>query len=74
MDIDWSGFIESLLSTIVLSLAGIVLFTMSIAVASALLPFSLRQEIGERQNLALAVLLAAVTLGLSIVLAAALHG
>jgi uncharacterized membrane protein YjfL (UPF0719 family) len=74
MDIDWSGFIESLLSTIVLSLTGIVLFTASVAVASALLPFSLRQEIGERQNLALAVLLAAITLGLSIVLAAALQG
>ncbi len=73
MDIDWTGFIETLLSTVVLSLVGIVLFTASVAIASALLPFSLRQELGEKQNLALAVLLGSVTLGLSIVLAAALQ-
>ena len=74
MNIDWSGFIEHLFSTVVLSLIGITLFTASVAVASALMPFSLRREIGEKQNLSLAVLLAAVIIGISIVLAAALAG
>lgn len=74
MNIDWAGFIEHLFSTIVLSLIGIVLFTASVAVASALMPFSLRREIEEKQNLSLAVLLAALIVGVSVVLAAALDG
>lgn len=74
MDIDWSSFIETLLSAILLSLIGITLFTASVAVASALLPFSVRREIEEKQNLALSVLLGAIVVGLSIVLAAALRG
>ncbi len=72
MSIDWAGFLEHLFSTVVLSLIGITLFTASVAVASALIPFSLRKEIGDKQNLSLAVLLAAIVVGLSIVLAAAL--
>lgn len=73
MDIDWASFIESLLSGILLSLIGLTLFTASVAVASALLPFSVRREIEERQNLALSVLLGSLIVGLSIVLAAALR-
>jgi putative membrane protein len=74
MDIDWSGLIETLFSTIVLTLIGVTLFTASVAVASALMPFSLKREIEEKENLALAVLLSAIVIGLSIVLAAALGG
>lgn len=73
MAIDWSGFLETFLATIVLSLLGITLFTATVAVASALAPFSLRREIEERQNLALAVLLGSIILGLSIVVASALR-
>lgn len=38
------------------------------------LPFSLRKEIEEDQNIALGIVLGALILGISIIIAAAIHG
>jgi uncharacterized membrane protein YjfL (UPF0719 family) len=71
MDIDWSKFIEAVLAGIVFSLIGIVMFAACFAVISAIAPFSLRKEIEEDQNVALAVLIGAVIIGISIIIASA---
>ena len=71
MDIDWSRFIEAVLGAIVSSLIGIVLFAACFAVLGAITPFSVRKELEENRNVALAVLLGAAILGLSIIIASA---
>ncbi|HEX4335327.1 MAG TPA: DUF350 domain-containing protein [Polyangiaceae bacterium] len=65
---------EALLLTFAYSLLGIVVFAISFALIAKIAPFSLRKEIEEDQNVALAILIGAVILGLSIIIASAVGG
>jgi putative membrane protein len=62
-----------LLNALVFSLLGIVLFVVAFLVFDKLTPFSLWKEIVEEHNTALAILLGAVSLGMCIIIAAAVH-
>ncbi len=74
MIIHWERLIEGLVATFVYSLFGIVVFAVCFLVIKLVLPFSLRKEIEEDQNTALAILIGSVILGLAIVIAAAISG
>jgi uncharacterized membrane protein YjfL (UPF0719 family) len=74
MDIAWAQALKPLILTIVYSTVGVVMFTVSFVVIGRLLPFSIRKEIEEDQNVALAILIAAVILGLSVIIAASISG
>jgi uncharacterized membrane protein YjfL (UPF0719 family) len=50
------------------------MFAASFALISFLAPFSLRKEIEEDHNTALAILIGAVIIGLSIIISAAIGG
>ena len=65
---------HSLISSLAYSVLGILVFAASFFLIAKALPFSLRKEIEEDQNTALAILIAAVILGLSIIIAAAVGG
>ena len=52
---------------------GIVLFIASFAVVDILTPYHLWKEIVEEKNTALAVLVGAVSIGMCIIIAAAVH-
>jgi putative membrane protein len=62
-----------LLNALVFALLGIVLFVVAFRVLDKLTPYSLWKEIIEEQNVALAVLVGAMSLGLCIIIAAAVH-
>ena len=70
----WDSFARPLLATVIYSLLGIVIFALGFFLISRVTPFSLRKEIEEDQNTALAIVIASVILGLAIVIAAAIHG
>ncbi|MCC6214513.1 MAG: DUF350 domain-containing protein [Polyangiaceae bacterium] len=72
--INWAPFVKALIATIVYSVMGIVMFAASFLVIRLVTPFSLRKEIEEDQNSALAILIGSVILGLSIIIAAAVGG
>ena len=72
-DFVWT-FIRDIVATLVYSALGIVMFAVSFLIIRAVSPFSIRKEIEEDQNTALAVLIGSVILGLSIVIAAAVGG
>jgi putative membrane protein len=74
MDISWAPFIKALVASIVYSVIGIVMFAASFLVIKLVTPFSLRKEIEEDQNTALALMIGSVILGLSIIIAAAIGG
>jgi uncharacterized membrane protein YjfL (UPF0719 family) len=42
--------------------------------ANRLAPFSLRKELEEDQNTAVAIIIGAIMIGISIIIAAAIHG
>ena len=72
MDIEWlrpTAFIGS----IVYALIGVVLFWLCFIVIDKLTPYDLWAEIVERHNRALALVVAAMCLGISVIVAAAIH-
>ncbi len=74
MDLSWAPFMKALVASIVYSLIGIVMFAASFLVIRLVTPFSLRKEIEEDQNTALALMIGSVILGLSIIIASAIGG
>ena len=73
MDIEWlkpSAFFGSILYAVV----GVLIFWVSFAVIDKLTPYNLWEELVEKQNMALGVVVAAMCLGISIIVAAAIHG
>jgi uncharacterized membrane protein YjfL (UPF0719 family) len=70
----WDSFVRPLIATIIYSVLGIVIFALGFLVMNRVVPFSLRKEIEEDQNTALAIVMASVIIGLAIVIAAAIHG
>jgi uncharacterized membrane protein YjfL (UPF0719 family) len=61
-----------LLASLLYAGIGVLLFALVLVVVARLLPFSIRKEIEEDQNVALAVLIGAAFLGLAHIIAAAI--
>jgi uncharacterized membrane protein YjfL (UPF0719 family) len=73
MDIEWlrpGAFFGSILYALV----GIAVFWGSFVVIDKLTPYNLWEEICEKHNLALGIVVGAMMLGVSIIVAAAVHG
>jgi putative membrane protein len=69
-----SLLIRHLIAAAVFSLMGIVIFGASVWVLARLLPFSMRKEIEEDQNMALGVIIAGLFVGIALIIAAAIVG
>jgi uncharacterized membrane protein YjfL (UPF0719 family) len=69
---------ESLLpivvTTVVFVIIGLVVFAIAFFIIAKATPFSVRKEIEEDHNVALAIVIASVLLGSAIIIAAAIHG
>ena len=66
--------VHGLIFTFVYSGIGLLVFSLFFIFVVKVLPFPILKEIEEDQNVALAVLLGSVVIGLSIIIAAAIHG
>jgi uncharacterized membrane protein YjfL (UPF0719 family) len=65
--------INSLVNAIVYAAMGIVIFAGSFLVLDKVTPYNLWKEIVQEHNLALSILLGAMSLGICIIIAAAIH-
>jgi len=63
-----------LITTIVFVLLGLIIFALAFFIITKVSPFSVRKEIEDDQNIALAVVIASVILGSALIIAAAIHG
>lgn len=63
-----------IVSSLVFVGIGMVMFLIAFFLITKITPFSIRKEIEEDQNTALAVVIGAVILGISQIIAAAIHG
>jgi uncharacterized membrane protein YjfL (UPF0719 family) len=63
-----------LLAAVIFSLVGVAVLALCFKLMSKLSPFSIKKEIEEDQNVALAIIMGAVIIGLSIIIAAAIMG
>ena len=73
MDLEWLKA-SAFLGSILYALIGVAVFWVSFLVIDRLTPYKLWEEIVEKQNMALAIVVGALALGVSIIVAAAVHG
>ena len=71
---DLTPGIRIFIQTVVYTFFGLVVFAFAFWAMVKVTPFSIRKEIEEDQNTALAIVIAAVILGLALIISAALHG
>ncbi len=71
---DFAQMGKQLLTTAAFSGLGLVVLALAYWVWDLITPYSIRQEIGEKQNVAVAVVMAGVLIGMSIIIAGALLG
>jgi putative membrane protein len=65
--------LTALVNAAIFALLGIVLFIIAFVVVDKITPYPLWKEIVEEKNLALAVLVGAMSIGMCIIIAAAVH-
>jgi uncharacterized membrane protein YjfL (UPF0719 family) len=65
---------DAVLSTVVFAGIGLVVFAIAFWLMTKLAPFSVKKEIEEDQNTALAIIMAGVLIGISVIIAATVHG
>ena len=72
MDLEWfkSG---AFLSSIIYALTGVIIFWLSFVIIDKITPYNLWEEVVEKQNVALGLVVAAMALGICIIVAAAIH-
>jgi hypothetical protein len=62
-----------LLGSLVFALLGVIIFWLCFIIIDKLTPYNLWEEIVEKQNQALGMVVAAMSLGICIIVAAAIH-
>ena len=68
------GLLPTLVTTLVFVVLGLIVFALAFLVIGKATPFSVRKEIEEDHNVALAIVIASVILGSALIIAAAVHG
>jgi len=66
--------LHTFLVTLAYTVFGLVIFGLAFWLITKLVPFSIRKEIEDDQNTALAIVIGAVLLGLAIIIASTIHG
>ena len=69
-EVFWTHVLEALVYTTL----GLVFFGLAFWIITRLAPFSVRKEIEEDQNTALAIVIGSVIIGIALIIAAAVHG
>jgi putative membrane protein len=64
---------HALLNAVIYSVLGIVIFALSFVLIDKLTPYHLWKEIVDDKNVALAILVGALSIGMCIIIAAAVH-
>lgn len=72
--VDWNKLVHESVEAIVFAVIGILLLAVSFVVLDKLTPGSLWKELIDEHNTAIAVLLGAFALGISIIISAAMVG
>ena len=72
--IPMEGLIPVVVTTIVFVVLGLIVFALAFVIIAKASPFSVRHEIENDQNVALAIVIGSVILGTAIIIAAAIHG
>ena len=67
---EWGHLLRGICDTAIYSLVGIIMMGIGILIVILLTPFSVKKEIEDDQNMALGIIIGAIILGISIIVAA----
>lgn len=70
----FDALLETLITTLIFVVIGLVFFGIGFLIMDKLTPFSIRKEIEEDQNTALGIVIGAMLIGIAIIIAAAIQG
>ena len=62
------------MGSILYALIGVIIFWLSFVIIDKMTPYNLWHEIVEKHNVALGIVVGSMSLGISIIVAAAVHG
>jgi putative membrane protein len=65
---------DAAVASLVFSGIGVAVFAIAFFIMTKITPFSVRKEIEEDQNTALAIIMAGVLIGIALIISAAVHG
>ena len=71
--IPMENMLPVVVTTLVFVALGLIVFALAFVVITKVAPFSVRKEIEDDQNIALAIVIASVILGSALIIAAAVH-
>jgi putative membrane protein len=66
--------VDLIVETLAFTLIGLILFALAFWIIVKVSPFSIRKELEEDQNIALGIVIAAVIIGIALIVSAAIHG
>jgi putative membrane protein len=66
--------LQAVLNVVIYTFLGLLLFALAFFIMGKVTPFSLRKEIEDDQNVALAVVIASVIIGIAMIIVAAISG
>jgi uncharacterized membrane protein YjfL (UPF0719 family) len=72
MGVQWLNA-TSILGSVLFALIGVIVFWLSFVIIDKMTPYSLWTELVDKQNVALGIVVGAMSLGISIIVAAAIH-
>lgn len=66
---DWNSLLYGIVDTVIYSVVGIIMMTIGFFIINAFTPFSIKKEIEDDQNVSLGIIIGAVIIGISIIIA-----
>ncbi|HND55867.1 MAG TPA: DUF350 domain-containing protein [Pirellulaceae bacterium] len=67
-------FVGHLVAALVFAVVGLIFFAIAFVIMTKVTPFSVRKEIEEDQNTALAIVMASIIIGIAIIIGMAIQG
>jgi uncharacterized membrane protein YjfL (UPF0719 family) len=70
----WNALFDHLVAAVLFGVVGIAMFLGALGLLRRLAPFSVDKELAEDQNIAIAIVMGSMLIGLAIILASAITG
>jgi len=70
MNFNWTAFSNSLVYTVI----GVMIFWLAFIIVDKITPYNLWKELVDEKNVALAIVVGSMCLGIAIIIGAAIHG
>lgn len=72
--VKWEDLQNVLVTTMIFVILGLIIFALAFFFITVVAPFSVKKEIEEDQNVALAVLIGAMIIGMALIISSAIQG